>query len=96
MALQTGFAQGELYAYTVALLLAGAAALALALRFGAHRYRVAGLALIGLAAAKAFLIDAGGLTGLMRVGAFLGLGLSLAGLAWLNAWVSARVGRDTQ
>ena len=26
----------------------------------------------------------------MRVGAFLGLGLSLAGLAWLNGWIAQR------
>lgn len=91
MALSRGFAQGELYAYTVALLVAGAAALALALRLGRTGLRLAGLALIGLAVAKAFLVDASGLTGLMRVGAFLGLGLSLAGLAWLNAWVMARM-----
>lgn len=91
MGLETGFAQGELYAYTVALLLAGAAALALALRLGVTGYRIAGLALIGLAAAKAFLVDASGLTGLMRVGAFLALGLSLVGLAWLNTWVTARM-----
>lgn len=88
MPLWRGFAQGELYAYTVALLLAGAASMVLALRSGQRSLRVAGLALIGLAAAKAFLVDAAGLTGLMRVGAFLGLGLSLAALAWLNAWVA--------
>ncbi|HPD91850.1 MAG: DUF2339 domain-containing protein [Rhodobacter sp.] len=97
MALSEGFAQGELYAYTVALLLAGAGALALALRLGGQRYRLTGLGLIGLAAAKAFLVDADGLSGLLRVGAFLGLGLSLAGLAWLNAWVGARDGdRDVR
>lgn len=95
MGLDTGFAQGELYAYTVALLVAGALALALALRLGVTGYRIAGLALIGLAAAKAFLIDASGLTGLMRVGAFLALGLSLVGLAWLNTWVTGRMAGGT-
>lgn len=91
MALSRGFAQGELYAYTVALLVAGASALALALHLGRTGLRIVGLGLIAVAAAKAFLIDASGLTGLMRVGAFLGLGISLAGLAWLNAWVIARM-----
>ncbi|MCB1397211.1 MAG: DUF2339 domain-containing protein [Rhodobacter sp.] len=94
MALRTGFEQGELYAYTVALLIAGASALALALRVHRDALRVLGLALIGLAAAKAFLVDASGLTGMLRVGAFLGLGLSLAGLAWLNSWVAARMVRS--
>ncbi|WP_370275070.1 DUF2339 domain-containing protein [Pararhodobacter marinus] len=96
MSLGAGFLQGELYAYTLALLAAGAVAMAVALRTGRHMIRVAGLALIGVAAAKAFLIDASGLSGLMRVGAFLGLGLSLVALAWLNAWVTARMpgGKD--
>lgn len=87
-----GIAQGELYAYTFALLLAGAAALAWALRTGRADLRKLGVGLAGLAAAKAFLIDASELEGLLRVGAFLGLGLTLAGLAWLNGWVVAREG----
>ncbi|MCB1390184.1 MAG: DUF2339 domain-containing protein [Rhodobacteraceae bacterium] len=91
MALSTGFRQPELYAYTVALLALGAASMVLAVRLGVTGYRLAGLALIGLAAAKGFLIDAAGLTGLLRVGAFLALGLSLAGLAWLNTWVLGRI-----
>ena len=89
MPLNRGFLQGELYAYTVALLLAGAGAIALALRLQRTALRRLGLGLIALAAAKAFLIDASGLDGMLRVGAFLGLGLSLAGLAWLNTWVEA-------
>lgn len=91
MALRSGFEQGELYTYTVALLLAGAVALALALSKRQTALRVLGLGLIGVAAAKAFLIDASGLTGLLRVGAFLALGLSLAALAWLNGWVARRI-----
>lgn len=87
-----GIAQGELYAYTFALLLAGAVALAWALRTGRADLRKLGVGLAGLAAAKAFLIDASELDGLLRVGAFLGLGLTLAGLAWLNGWVVAREG----
>jgi len=85
-----GVYQGELYAYTVALLVAGGSAMALALRLGSTGWRIAGLGAIGLAATKAFLVDASGLEGLMRAGAFLGLGLSLAGLAWLNGWAAQR------
>jgi len=92
MLARSGVFEGELYAYTVALLIAGAGAMALALRFGDRGYRIGGLAVIGLAAVKAFVIDASGLEGLMRVGAFLALGLSLAGLAWVNGWVAARTG----
>ena len=87
-----GIAQGELYAYTFALLLAGAGALAWALKTSRPDMRKIGVALAGIAAAKAFLIDASELEGLLRVGAFLGLGLTLAGLAWLNGWVVAREG----
>jgi hypothetical protein len=32
-----------------------------------------------------------GLAGLVRVASFLGLGLSLAGLAWLNARIAAHM-----
>ena len=85
-----GIAQGELYAYTFALLVAGAIALGWALYTGRSDLRKIGLALAGLAAAKAFLIDAAELEGLLRVGAFLALGLTLAGLAWLNGWAVAR------
>ncbi|GAB4268226.1 MAG: DUF2339 domain-containing protein [Pararhodobacter sp.] len=92
MPLSHGATQGELYTYTVALLVAGAIALGLALRLGRHALRVIGLGLIAVAAGKAFLIDTSELSGLLRVAAFLALGLSLAGLAWLNAWVTARLG----
>ncbi|MFC3182470.1 DUF2339 domain-containing protein [Cypionkella sinensis] len=81
-----GVKQGELYSYTLALMLLGAGLLyqAIARRSGTLR-RVA-MAVIGLTIAKVFLLDAAGLTGLTRVVSFLGLGLCLAGLAWLNRW----------
>ena len=91
-----GIAQGELYAYTFALLVAGAVALAVALRTGRPDLRKLGLVLAGLAAGKAFLVDASELDGLLRVGAFLGLGLTLAGLAWLNGWAVARAKPATE
>jgi uncharacterized membrane protein len=90
MDLSRGVEPGELYAYTAALLLAGAVLVGRAILAGRADLRRLGLALVGVAAAKAFLIDASGLDGLMRVGAFLGLGLSLAGLAWVNGWAVAR------
>jgi uncharacterized membrane protein len=88
MDLSRGVEPGELYAYTAALLLAGAVLVGRAILAGRADLRRLGLALVGVA--KAFLIDASGLDGLMRVGAFLGLGLSLAGLAWVNGWAVAR------
>jgi uncharacterized membrane protein len=92
MGLGRGVAEGELYAYTFALITAGAVLVARAVLSGRADLRRIGLALVGAAAAKAFLIDAAGLGGLMRAGAFLALGLSLAALAWVNGWAVAREG----
>lgn len=89
-----GTSQPELYTYTVALLLLGAALLWQGIRRGSQGLRRAAMAVIALTSAKVFLIDASGLTGLMRVFAFLALGLSLAGLAALNRWAAARSGPD--
>jgi uncharacterized membrane protein len=78
--------QGELYSYTLALMALGAALLYQAIRRRSDMLRRIAMGVIGLTVAKVFLIDAAGLTGLTRVFSFLGLGLSLAGLAWLNRW----------
>lgn len=85
-----GVTQAELYSYTVALLVIGVALLwqAIARRSGLLR-RVA-MGVIGVTVAKVFLVDVAGLSGLMRVFSFLALGLSLAGLAWLNRWAGMR------
>ncbi len=81
-----GVTQYELYSYTVALMLAGATVLYFAIARRSVLLRRIGMAVIAVTVAKVFLIDASGLTGLTRVFSFLGLGLSLAGLAWLNRW----------
>ncbi|MCZ8088668.1 MAG: DUF2339 domain-containing protein, partial [Rhodobacteraceae bacterium] len=85
-----GTSQPELYTYTLALLLIGVALLwqAIARRSGLLR-RIA-MGVIAVTVAKVFLVDAAGLSGLMRVFSFLALGLSLAGLAWLNRWAGMR------
>jgi uncharacterized membrane protein len=82
--------QEELYSYTVALILLGAGLLYQAIASRSVGLRRVAMAVIGLTAAKVFLIDAAGLSGLTRVLSFLGLGLSLAGLAWLNRWAAGR------
>ncbi|KUF12202.1 DUF2339 domain-containing protein [Pseudoponticoccus marisrubri] len=82
----SGTTQPELYSYTVALLLAGAGLFWQALARRSAPLRRAGVLVIGLAVAKVFLVDIAGLAGLVRVFSFLLLGLSLAGLAWLNRW----------
>ncbi len=81
-----GVVQGELYTYTVALMVLGAGLLYMAILRRSLLLRRVAMAVIGLTIAKVFFIDVAGLTGLTRVFSFLGLGLSLAGLAWLNRW----------
>ena len=85
-----GVSQPELYTYTVALLLTGAALLYQAIARRSVLLRRLAMAVIGITVAKVFLIDAAGLSGLTRVFSFLALGLSLAGLAWLNRWAAGR------
>lgn len=94
MTLYHGFAQGELYTYTIALLLLGGGLFYQSLARRSAMMRKAGLVVIGLAVAKVFLADISGLDGLTRVFSLLVLGLSLAGLAWLNRWAQDRYGRD--
>ncbi|MGF1553227.1 MAG: DUF2339 domain-containing protein [Paracoccaceae bacterium] len=81
---------GELYSYTVALLAVGAALLILAFRRRSTRLRRIAVGVIALTVAKVFLIDMSGLAGLIRVFSFLALGLVLAGLAWLDTWMTRR------
>ena len=85
-----GVTQPELYTYTIALLVIGAALFYQSLARRSDVMRKAGLAVIGLAVAKVFLIDIAGLGGLIRVFSLLALGLALAGLAWLNRWAKLR------
>lgn len=85
-----GVTQGELYAYTIALMLVGAGLLYQAIARRSATLRRAAMAVIALTIAKVFLIDISGLSGLTRVFSFLALGLSLAFLAWLNRWAAGR------
>ncbi|MFY2822831.1 DUF2339 domain-containing protein [Ruegeria sp. MALMAid1280] len=85
-----GVTQPELYTYTMALLLIGAALFYQSLARRSDLMRKVGLAVIGLAVGKVFMIDIAGLGGLIRVFSLLALGLALAGLAWLNRWAKLR------
>lgn len=89
-----GVTQAELYSYTVALMLLGAGLLYQAIARRSDTLRRIAMGVIALTIAKVFLIDASGLTGLTRVFSFLALGLSLAGLAWLNRWAASRQGGE--
>lgn len=75
-----GFEDAELWAYSGAWLLFGTALMTAGIRFGVAPLRLAAIAVIGLTAAKAFLIDMSDLVGLWRVLSFLGLGLTLIAL----------------
>ncbi len=83
-----GVLDGELYSYTIAMLLAGSGALLLALYKRSGLIRKVAVGIIALTIAKVFLIDMSGLEGLVRVLSFLALGLVLAGLAFLNRWIT--------
>ena len=79
---------GEMATYSIAwLVMAVGCMLAGGMRFGPSVYRI-GMALLLLTACKVFLVDVSGLTGLLRAGSFLGLGLSLLGLAYLHRRLS--------
>lgn len=82
-----GVTDPELYSYTIALIVLSAGLLATALIRRSSLLRKLGLAAAAVAVAKVFLLDASGLTGLIRVFSFLALGLSLAGLALINRWI---------
>ncbi|MFK7943691.1 MAG: DUF2339 domain-containing protein [Paracoccaceae bacterium] len=85
-----GVVDGELYTYTVVLMVTGAALLLRAIQTGSAVVRRVAMSVIGLTVAKVFLIDMGGLEGLIRVLAFLALGLTLAALAWLDAVIGRK------
>jgi uncharacterized membrane protein len=91
MPLSNGMAQPELYSYTIALLLIGGGLFYQSLAKRSAMMRKVGLFVIGAAVAKVFFVDISGLEGLTRVFSLLVLGLSLAGLAWLNRWAQEQV-----
>ena len=75
--------EAELYAYSGAWLLLAGSLLALGIRAKVPALRIAALAVMAAAIAKAFLVDMSGLVGLWRVLSFLGLGLALIALGWV-------------
>ena len=74
---------GEWYAYSIAWLGYAGAVLAVAISKGSSTLRYVSLGLVMLTTAKLFLFDMSALEGLLRVLSFLGLGLSLIGIAYL-------------
>lgn len=70
----------ELWAWSGAWLAYGVIVMGIGIHSGAKHVRLAALGIVGLAAAKVFLVDMSSLVGLWRVVSFLGLGLVLIGL----------------
>ena len=88
--------QGELYSYTIAMMLGSVALLLFAFTRRSEALRKLAMAGIAVTIAKVFLVDMSGLNGLVRVASFLGLGLALSGLAWLNRAMSVRWDRTEE
>ena len=87
-----GVSDPELYTYTLAMLLISAGTLLVAFWKRADWLRKVAMVGIGLTIAKVFVVDMAGLSGLMRVLSFMGLGLALLALTWLDRVTSARWG----
>ncbi len=82
---------GELYTYSaVWLLLAITTILAGSWRFGKNCYQ-SGMLLLAMVILKVFIIDLYQLEGIYRIVAFMGLGLSLLGIAYLHKRIGSAV-----
>jgi len=76
----TNSSDAESYAYSLVWLVYAVAVLALGIFLRQAMLRYASLAILVVVVLKVFLLDMSDLTGLYRVGSFLGLGLSLVGI----------------
>lgn len=81
---------GELWSYTVMLIVIGSGLMLSAHARGSRELRLVANGFLLVAIGKVFVVDAPDLEGLVRAASFLVLGLSLAGLAWANRWASER------
>jgi uncharacterized membrane protein len=78
-----GFADAEMYSYSIAWLAYAAVLLGIGMFLRQSTIRYAALAMLALTSGKVFLFDMSGLTGLYRATSFLGLGLSLVAIGFL-------------
>lgn len=82
---------GELYTYSAVWLVMALSAIFLAsYRFGKQVYK-GGMLLLVLVIGKVFLIDMSQLDGIYRIVAFMGLGLSLLGLAYIHKRLQSKL-----
>lgn len=78
------FKDAELYTYSIVWLAISVITILVAASKNEQSFYRAGMALLVLVIGKIFLIDMADLEGLLRVASFLGLGLSLLGMAYLH------------
>lgn len=83
MNLDLPVSDGELYTYSIVWLVMAIPTILVAANANLQKLNKAGMILLLLVIAKIFLIDMADLEGLLRVTSFMGLGLSLLGLAFL-------------
>jgi uncharacterized membrane protein len=91
-----GVLDGELYSYTVAMLLASGALLYYAISKRDLKLRRLAMFGVALTIVKVFAIDMAELSGLIRVLSFAGLGLPLAGLGWVMGNIQKTPWEDDQ
>jgi uncharacterized membrane protein len=82
--------EGEQWSYSLALLVCGLAVLALGGLRRSRFLRLASAVYLALAVVKVFIVDLANLEGIMRALSFIGLGLTLMGIAWVYQRVLAR------
>ena len=85
-----GVESAELWAWSGAWLVTGAALLILGLRRAERPMRLAGIAIVALTTVKVFIVDMSALEGLWRVLSFLGLGLALIGMGAVYGRLAGR------
>ncbi len=90
MHLSLPISDGELYTYSIVWLALAVVTLLAAAKTSRRMVNRAGMALLLVVIAKIFLIDMSDLEGLLRVASFMGLGLSLLGLAFLYQKITQR------
>jgi uncharacterized membrane protein len=81
--LDLGFGDPELYTYSIVWLVMAVLSILLAASRGQRLFYRAGMVLLLVVIGKIFIIDMADLEGLLRVASFMGLGLSLLGLAYV-------------
>ena len=84
LSLHNPTSDGELYSYSISWLMMAIAAILAGTSWHVRDLYKSGIALLAVVIAKIFIVDMSDLEGLLRVASFMGLGLSLLGLAWLH------------